>query len=277
MSYKDKRKRFVLTFFFTPTWQKLIFLVEWIFFILITIFQGKLTNLQMVLLAGYPLLFFYLIACTFAALKRKLQMSTPLWKLLTIAMCLLVIDQGIKALVEVLVPYQSSLPIFTDWFHLAHERNVQGAWIISLFTTLRIPIMSVLVKLLMVAFVLLAIPSYQYYTATYRRSLWADIAFVGVVTGLASWISDMSFRGYIVDYIQLPRLVTADLKDIYALIGVAAFLVEAMENHVISLRWDRWHKEKNRLLKLGKGLIYYSLQDLRRIWTVIIKTGRGER
>ncbi len=277
MFNKNTRKQSLLTFFLVPTRQKLIFLAEWVLFVFIMTLQGKLITIQMVLIACYPLLLFYLIACIFTALKQKFHVSASLWKLLTLIVCLVVIDQGIKVLIENLVPFQSYLTIFTDWFHLAHERNEQGAWIISLFSMKSIPIISVLLKLLMVVFLLLAIPAYQLYVAAQRRSLWADIAFIGMVAGLSSWIYDISLRGYILDYIQLPGLVTADLKDIYAYIGAAAFFVEAIDNHMISLKWDGWHEEKDRLYKLAKGLMAYSLQDIRKICKVITKTGRVKR
>jgi hypothetical protein len=49
----------------------------------------------------------------------------------------------------------------------------------------------------------------------------------------------MAARGYILDFINLPEVVTADLKDIVISIGVAAFFAEALDNPELS-----WRKSK---------------------------------
>jgi len=104
---------------------------------------------------------------------------------------------------------------------------------------------------------------HRYYTTTNRKSLWADVAFIGLFAGVASWVCDMAFRGYIIDFINLPGLVTADFKDILVTISAAAIFAETLDNPKISWRWDGWRQERDRLIQLGANLLSFSIQELR--------------
>jgi hypothetical protein len=112
---------------------------------------------------------------------------------------------------------------------------------------------------------------HRYYTSTKRESVWADVAFLGLFAGSASWVCDMGFRGHIVDYIHLPGVVTADFKDILLAIGAAALFVEVLENPDVSLRWSGWRQEGKECLRLGEDVVGFSIEELRGIRQRLMK------
>lgn len=215
--------------FLKPTKIKLVFLLEWAFFILITAARGH-QKTGLVLVAGYPLIFFYLVACTLTTLSKHTQRIAQGWGLLASAAGLIVLDQVIKTGVTALIPYQTSIPIIDNWLHLAHERNFHGSWVASTFNMQPFSVFNLIQWSLAILIPLFSILCRRYYIRNHRHSLWVDVAFLGIFSGYASWVCDMSLREYIVDFIRLPGLVTADLKDIFITVGVAAFFAEALDN-----------------------------------------------
>lgn len=227
--------------------------------------RGQLDTPLELFLAGCPVVVLYLTACTLTALSRRAQPTAPVWRLLVLAMVLAAFDQVAKIGVEALIGHQVSIPVIHGLLHLTNEHNVQGSWMVALFAAKPLSILLLASKLLVAVLLLWSIPAYHYYVATQRKSLWAKVAFVGLLSGLASWLCDMSFRGYVVDYIELPGLVSTDVKDILVLVGGAALIVEALDSPNISLRWRGWRQERDDLLRLARGLSSYAVRDLERV------------
>jgi lipoprotein signal peptidase len=255
--------------FFKPTKIKIVFLVEWILFILITVAQGKLKTNHQVFVAAYPLVFFYLVACMLAALSQRLRQLTQTWILFLLAICLIILDQVIKVTVLAFVPYQTPIPIVEDWLYLAYERNFLGSWIISAFN-IQFSGIFIIQWGLAITVLLCSILCYRYYITINRKSLWADVAFLGVFVAVASWVCDMSFRGHIVDYINLPGLVTADLKDVLMTIGIAAFFAEIFDNPNLFWRWTGWQDEKDDLIRLVKSFCRFSIQEFHNVYNAMM-------
>jgi lipoprotein signal peptidase len=172
--------------FLKPTKLKLVFLVEWVLFILITATQGRLKTNHHILVAVYPLIILYLAACALTALSQHTQQLAQGWKLLGLALGLTMLDQVSKAIVIALVPYQTSIPIVDRWLYLAHEHNSQGSWVVSAFNLQSVGIFNVMQWFLALPFLCCSILCHRYYTATNRKSLWADVAFLGLFAGFAS-------------------------------------------------------------------------------------------
>jgi len=264
--------------FLKPTRTKLVFLLEWVLFILITIAKGGLKTNHQILVAGYPLVFFYLIACALAASSQHVRQLAQDWRLLVFAIGLTILDQAVKMIVAASVPYQTSIPIVNNWLYLAHERNYHGSWIVSAFNVQFVSVFNLMQWGLAIPVLFFSILCHRYYTTTNRKSLWADVALLGVFAGYASWICDMSLRGHIVDFINLPGLVTADLKDILISIGVAALFVEMLDNPKISWRWAGWQKERDDLIRLVTSLRSFSIQELRKTQQAVMsRLGKAVR
>ena len=119
---KEDRESFMLAVwaFLRPTKLKMLFLAEWSLYLLIELFRGKLGTAHHLIVAGYPLLFFYLIGCTMAALAGASR-RPPRWRhLLGLAALLVVSEQVVKAAVNAFIPWKASIPIIPGWLHLAH-------------------------------------------------------------------------------------------------------------------------------------------------------------
>ena len=215
--------------FLRPTWVKLIFLVEWALFILIELLRGELDTGHQILVAGYPLVFFYLVACGLTCWGHQDRQSISGWKLLAWAAGLAAFDQLMKAMVIRLIPYQQSVPVIPGWLHLAHVYNLHGSWIFSTFNLGQITTAAVMVVALIG--LLATWTGYKYYLSSHQRSVWTTAAGLGLFSGLISWMIDMGIRGHILDFIHLPGVVTADLKDILIGVGAAALFAELLIRH----------------------------------------------
>lgn len=225
--------------FLRPTLIKLVFLVEWASFLVFTLARGHLKTGHQVLVAAWPFVFFYLVGCALAALSQRLRQVAGGWRLPALGLVLAGLDQAIKALVTAFVPRGTSLPIFDHWLRLAHVVNTHGSWLASEFD-LHLPGSVDLAQWgLVVLGLLLSVLGHRYYVTVHRRSLWIDVAFLGLFSASASWMCDTALRGRIVDFVGLPGLVTADLKDIYGTLGVAALLAETLDHPRLWWRWRR--------------------------------------
>lgn len=147
--------------------------------------------------------------------------------------------------------------------HLAHVRNMRGSWLVGVLDLDCVSIGMLIAQWIIVlpCFVL----GLRYYAARKRRSLWVDAALVFIVAGIGGALLDLSLRGYILDFINLPGLTTADLKDIFLYIGAAALFAEFLENEVISLRWLGWRVELEHTRRLIRDFLTFSIEEARKV------------
>ncbi len=263
--------------FLRPTRLKLLFLVEWALFVLIAWLQGSLGNTHQVLVALYPLGAFYLAACALAARSRRAQRIATGWRLAAAALTLLVLDQAAKMAVAARLALDASTPLVPGWLHLAHRRNEVGSWVLSSLAPQAASLVLWLQALAALVCLVGSLASYRYYLRTHRQSLWADVAFLGLFSGLLSWLVDVGLRGSIVDFLELPGLVTADLKDIWLTLGIAALFAEAVDNPQLSWRWRGWREEGKDLGRLARSLLRFSAAELSRAWEVVARwLGRAD-
>jgi lipoprotein signal peptidase len=253
--------------FIKPTPIKILFLMEWILFIGINVILGKMDSLQSVLIAIYPLLFFYLIACILSAVSRHRERLAGKWGMVIFVVGLILLDQGMKQLAAVTIKDGMSHPVLDNWLHFANFHNDRGSWVLGFFD-MQVEIASVFANIgVGIVFFLGLILFYCFYVTKRRKSLWADVAFLGVFSGYAGFLCDMNTRGYVLDYIHLPHIVAADLKDIALAIGLAAFFSEIIDNPAISLRdafrWQGWRKEWNSLASFVQEFGAFTVGKLR--------------
>jgi lipoprotein signal peptidase len=185
--------------------------------------------------------------------------------MLALAVALMLLDQIIKLFIVAFIPFQTAVPLVKGWLNLAHSCNFQGSW---LLTTLEASNMWLLPSaLLATLMVLCSWFCYRYYVVNQRASIWADVAFLGLFAGLVSWLVEMGLRGHIVDFICLPDLVTADLKDIYLALGISAIFVEYLDNPGLLRAWQGWRQESSNWRQLVTNIIRFSQQELSDAWT----------
>lgn len=256
----EEAKQGTIIAFLAPTWFKAIFVVEWAAFLVLSLLRRDLDSGRELLVASWPLAAFYLVACGLDAASRRRTQLARGWRLPALVAGLVAADQLGKLLVTLSISPHSSTPLVEGWLHVAHEQNPQGSWLVGTFdlSGLGIAVLAAVV----VPVLLLSILGYQYYVKTKRGSVWADAAFVGLFAGLASWLCDVGLRGTVIDYIQLPGVVTADLKDILLAIGAAALVVETLDSPYVSWRWEGWRTEGRKLGQLLIGFARFSVGQL---------------
>lgn len=247
--------------FLRPTLTKGMFLLEWDLFILLDLLRGDLTSDREVLVASYPLVFLYLVGCALASLDRRRHRLVEGWRLLALTLGLIGVDQIIKTAVVSFIPFRESVPIVAGWLHLAHAWNVEGSWLLSTFGAGLVRPAALAV---VVVPVLLCSPlCYRYYVRTQRGSVWTDAAFVALFAGVASWVCDMALRGHVVDYINLPGVVAADLKDILLTVGAAALAAEVLETPGLSWGWRGWSEEARAIRHLLVDIVSFTVEEWR--------------
>jgi lipoprotein signal peptidase len=256
--------------FLTPSLIKLFFLVEWVLLILYTLVWGD-NSLQEVLAGSIlPLAFFYLVASILFSLSRHRQHIARGAHLHLLALALVFFDQLIKSIISLSIRYQDSLPIIKDWFHITNEHNLHGSWLLK---TLDVRLSTNLILVLFILpFLLGMLVGYGYYTSCHRRSVWADAAYLGLSSGLLSALCDLVLRGYTLDFLQIPGIVTADLKDVFITLGIAAFFAEAYANpNVTLLRWQGWRSEIIAHRQLIADVFRYTRNETASLREAIVK------
>ncbi len=248
--------------FLRPTKLKVLFLAEWALLILFMLARGGLNGSHRIVVASWPFAFYYLVGCTLVALSRRVRPIPRGWPLLACGLGLVVLDQGAKALVGLNLHPGGSLPILGSWLRLVRVHNVHGSWLASVYDLPRGGILGVLDWALTGFLLVSAVVGYRYYTATHRRSFWAGVAFLGLFSALISWVLDMALRGYILDFIGLPGLFAADLKDIWGGVGAMAVIAEGLDNPRLARPWPGWRGELEQSAKLIGDVWRFAVQDL---------------
>ncbi|MDI7247513.1 MAG: signal peptidase II [Bacillota bacterium] len=251
--------------FLKPTKLKMLFLVEWVVYVLIELSRAKLRTAHQLMVAAYPLIVFYLIGCALAAAALvRTPTRLPRWRhLLGLAVLLVALEQLVKAAISAFIPYRASVPIIPGWLHLAHARNMRGSWLAREFGIgfLGIGPLIAMSAIVLPCFVL----GFRYYAVRKRRSLWVDVAFVTIVAGVGGALCDLALHGYILDFINLPGVMTADLKDIFIYVGLAALFAELVDDPAISMTWLGWRRELERTRRFIRNFAAFSAREVRKV------------
>jgi len=253
--------------FFRPTVYKLIFTAEWVAYILLRAAGGRLTSLRQLMVALWPLLLLYCLGCALVAWSQRVNRVANGRGLALLVVVMVALDQVSKTAISMFVPPNATLPLVKGWLHLANVHNVAGSWL----TPVSVKPMLTLANILVLP---LSVIVYRYYVSSKRRSLWTDLAFLGIFAGFASWICDVFLRGYVVDFVQIPGLVTLDFKDLFMSLDVCV-VIEVLDNPAISIRWDGWRAEAESTHRLITNIATFAARDLRSWWAAIGLTGKG--
>jgi signal peptidase II len=209
--------------FLKPTWMKLIFLVELPLFFLIELGRKGTEVFSGITTLLLPAFFYYLIGCTLVSFYQKRKSGLRVEIVLIAVAGFLLVDQGAKWVIVTLLDLGDSIPLLPGLLHLSYAQNVYGSWLFGDLVGHGFLLVFIILCLL------ITIASYRYYRNRVRTSVLADMAFVFLVVSFISAFFEIGVRGYVVDFLQLPGYVTADIKDIYLWIGVACVLIETFE------------------------------------------------
>ena len=237
--------------------------------------SGKLETNRQLLTTVYPFLFFYLFACVLLAISQSRRQLAHGWSLYLIAIGWILLDQAMKQIAAATIKEGTSIPILGGLLHISNLRNYRGSWVLSYFD-LQLEITPLLTNVVLATVVILGVIFFhRFYVATRRRSLWADVAFLGFFSGYAGFLCDMTARGYVLDFIRLPSVVAADLKDVTLAIGLAAFCAEILDNPELSwrevFRWRGWQQEWSSLVRFTKEFYRFTVREIQMLVQVFLR------
>lgn len=242
--------------FLRPTVPKLILIAEWLASILLAVANGRLTTPHKFLVALWPLLIFYLLACVWVAWSRHTDRIASGRGLFWLFVLLVALDQAGKCVAGSLLAPGETRPIVIGWLHLSNVHNVGGSWLTPVWFK---PVLIAVAALVLP----LSVIVYRYYICTRRRSLWADLSFLGILAGYTSWLGDMLLRGHVVDFILIPGIVATDVKDVYLWCGGACAVVEALDNPSLRRGWAGWWVELDSARQLLKSVALFAAAEWR--------------
>lgn len=233
--------------FFKPTLPKGVFILEWSAYYGLFVVWGGQKSPQQLAVGLWPLAPLYGLGCALVKWSQRTTRVAGGRGMAAFAVALVAGDQIAKFMVERFLPPNAPRQILGDWLHVTHVRHAGG----SLLAPARL---APLLMAMAIVVLLLAVVIYRYTTASNRRSLWVDLAFLGIFAGYGSWLVDMAWRRTVLDFLSIPELVAFDLKDVFLLVGGAAFVVEVIENSNLSWRWAGWRQEIAGVIQLVQKL-----------------------
>jgi lipoprotein signal peptidase len=245
----------ILVVFFKPSLPKLIFGAEWAGWLLLLVVRGSVLTPHQLLVAFVVLLLFYSLGCALVAWSRRARRIAGGRGLAFLVLLLLALDQSGKAAAGYLLEQNSGTRLVEGWLEFVNVPNLAGSWCAPVSTK---------PALVLAVFPVpaLAIIGYRYYVSTRRRSLWADLSLVGLTAGPLSWLVDMFLRGYVLDFVAVPGLITVNLSDLYTLL-VWSVLVELLDRPETSLRWQGWRAEYDEIRTLIRDVAAFAAKDVR--------------
>ena len=257
----------------TSTKIRLVFTVPWMLCVAVAIVQARFDIRPITVNLVWPFLFFYLTACLLekASHSSKLAIGERgIWVMIAL---LVAVDHVWKFTFNHIIPLGDSVPVVANRLHLANFHNIYGTWVSAEWGASPVIVQTLVVSVVCVA---LAPLLYSFYSERHRKSFWSVLAYVCFVAGNVSAAIDLGVRGFVVDYLYLPGLFAADLKDIYLTIFASALFVEALLNPRISMRWLGWREELREFPNLVLEIVRFSVGKIRRIRRPII-VWRGNR
>jgi lipoprotein signal peptidase len=197
----------------------------WAACVALAVIGGRFESSGQALRALWPGVLAWMVFSLLNEAERRQGRLAPLPWLVMLALLVVGLDLLAKAWLEANLPYRVVVPFAGEWLYLFRAHNPHGTWIGPRD-------MVPLVTLFDLVVVFAAIPVYRYWHAHARRSVWIDVAFVGVFGGALGAAADLLLRGYIVDYMLLPGMPIADLKDQLLNLGLAAMAVETVASRM---------------------------------------------
>ncbi|MEJ2707065.1 MAG: signal peptidase II [Anaerolineales bacterium] len=242
-----------------PTPIRVVFLLEWLFFIAFKIARGGLEYGPRLLAPLFPLLIFYLIACGLDILAKSRRGLAGFGMLVVLGLLWALVDQGLKAMIYLYLPEGSFITLLPQILHLRQAHNLYNSWIMEAFERQFLSRSALVI--MSVVFLIAAFAIYRYYSATHRKSLWTDLALVFITAGLSSALLDQSVRGFTIDFIEIPGFVVADFKDLYLWLASSAVFAEVLDNP--DVRLTTGPKES---VAAARRFARYTIQDIRNVF-----------
>lgn len=207
---------------------RLVFIAEWAAFLLFELLRGELRSGPEILAAAWPLAFFYLVGWLLETASRRREHLASRPVLLVAAAILLGLDQALKALAENRLAEGQDVSLIPGLLELTHVLNRQGSWVANVAEVEPSPLLIAGLALFCAVLLPVVFLYHAHFAQDKQNSFWIDLAFLGLLAGLASALVDLLLRGGALDYIGLPDVIAADGKDLYLWLAVSSVLVDVL-------------------------------------------------
>jgi len=241
---------------------RLVFTVPWMLCMVVAIVQSRLDVRPIAVNLVWPFLFFYLVACLLEKASRSANLEIGQRKMWLGIGLLVAADHLLKFSFSHFIPLGESVPVIAGRLHLANIQNLHGNWVASSRGAPSEVVQTFVFSILCVVLVSLV---YRFYSERQRKSFWSILAYGCCVAGCISAAIDLGVRGLVVDYLYLPGLFVADLKDLYLIIFESAMCVEVLMNPQISIRWLGWREEIREAQCIVSEFVRFSIREIQRI------------
>ncbi|MFC1724304.1 signal peptidase II [candidate division KSB1 bacterium] len=152
--------------------------------------------------------------------------KNPFPKLLILSLFLIILDQVSKAIIRTSLQPGESIKIIDNILQFTFTPNYRGLswWVPEMPLSVHI-----LFDVLIVLIILFSFPVYLFFTKTRHKSIWADLAVVGIFSGCYGNFLDKFFTPYTTDFIHIFNLrPKPNLADVFCTIGLIGLFIEVI-------------------------------------------------
>lgn len=203
----------------------IVFLAAWPLFYVVAVLIGGLPSDAWIWTALIPLAAAIIGWAPLRSLAGRFEPTVPMLVLLSAALVLL--DQGAKLLVQVLLGWERGIIVIPDAFALRISPNYHGSYIASLLNAPVRPWLYLAVYPLIAWFTFSAM---GFYASRNGKTGWLTLARVFLAAGLVSASADRLFWGFTLDWLVVQGMFACDLKDLFVNLAVLSALSDLVAN-----------------------------------------------
>ncbi|MBN2355178.1 signal peptidase II [candidate division KSB1 bacterium] len=170
------------------------------------------------------------------------------------------LDQAVRTWIHTILRPGETITLLGNFARLHFQPNYTG---FSYFVPPMPDWVHWIYNMVLVFIALAALPVYLFHTGTRHKSRAADVAFVCLLAAVLGHLLEGLFVPYTTDFIQIYNSPCANLADVYAYIGLAALVLEA----ILYLRL----KKKKRNPPTSKEWLPLA------IWRYLVRSWRDDR
>ena len=173
---------------------------------------------------------------------------------------LVVLDLFSKLIVRSILTPGDSVSLIGNLLRITYIQNTSGFswWVPELPFWAKHILQGILVII-----VIMAVPVYIFNIQTRKRSIWTDIAFVGIISGcLGHLLGDLG-QPFTTDFIQILGSPCSNFSDLYAYTGIFALFVEMMRREKICRKNHDGRNVIKRMASTRKDFLNFLIDWLR--------------
>lgn len=232
--------------------------IMWLLYFAFEIFTGRVNDTYTLITNLSLTLIFLISGYIIYILSLKFNEGFSTKKLIIIFFMLMIIDQGIKILINLFF-FNNKFDIVKDFISFHPIINTDGSWLNARFS-LNVGFNFLIIVNAIAIFIF--IESYRYYLSKEKNSFWADMSFLFITSGALCSLIDKIFYGGSLDFIGISDLFIADIKDMYINLGLLFFIMLIYTNGYFKEDNDSTLKDDFNSLKRFLSFIKQDLSNI---------------